>query len=44
MTTGMLDRSRREASRLGDTFAGAAGETRARDYQVFGHTFRAVKQ
>jgi SAM-dependent methyltransferase len=26
-----------------DTFAGAAGETRARDYRVFGHTFRAVK-
>jgi arsenite methyltransferase len=26
-----------------DTFAGAAGETRARKYQVFGHTFRAVK-
>jgi SAM-dependent methyltransferase len=26
-----------------DTFAGAAGETRARNYQVFGHTFRAVK-
>ena len=26
-----------------DTFAGAAGETRARRYQVFGHTFRAVK-
>jgi arsenite methyltransferase len=26
-----------------DTFAGAAGETRARTYQVFGHTFRAVK-
>jgi arsenite methyltransferase len=26
-----------------DTFAGAAGETRARGYQVFGHTFRAVK-
>ena len=26
-----------------DTFAGAAGETRARRYHVFGHTFRAVK-
>lgn len=26
-----------------DTFAGAAGETRARNYEVFGHTFRAVK-
>jgi arsenite methyltransferase len=26
-----------------DTFAGAAGETRARKYHVFGHTFRAVK-
>jgi SAM-dependent methyltransferase len=26
-----------------DTFAGAAGETRARRYEVFGHTFRAVK-
>lgn len=26
-----------------DTFAGAAGEARARDYHVFGHTFRAVK-
>jgi hypothetical protein len=26
-----------------DTFAGAAGETRARRYDVFGHTFRAVK-
>jgi len=25
------------------TFAGAAGETRARDYRVFVHTFRAVK-
>jgi arsenite methyltransferase len=26
-----------------DTFAGAAGETRAAKYRVFGHTFRAVK-
>jgi len=26
-----------------DTFAGAAGETRARKYEVFGHTFRAIK-
>jgi SAM-dependent methyltransferase len=26
-----------------DTFAGAAGESRARSYEVFGHTFRAVK-
>jgi arsenite methyltransferase len=26
-----------------DTFGGAAGESRARAYQVFGHTFRAVK-
>jgi len=26
-----------------DTFAGAAGETRARRYHVYGHTFRAVK-
>lgn len=26
-----------------DTFGGAAGEARARHYQVFGHTFRAVK-
>ena len=26
-----------------DSFGGAAGETRARDYQVSGHTFRAVK-
>jgi arsenite methyltransferase len=26
-----------------DSFAGAAGETRARDYEVFGHTFRAEK-
>ena len=26
-----------------DTFAGAAGEARARKYDVFGHTFRAVK-
>jgi SAM-dependent methyltransferase len=26
-----------------DSFAGAAGETRARAYQVFGYTFRAVK-
>jgi SAM-dependent methyltransferase len=26
-----------------DIFAGAAGESRARDYRVFGHTFRAVK-
>lgn len=26
-----------------DTFGGAAGESRARSYEVFGHTFRAVK-
>ena len=26
-----------------DSFGGAAGERRARDYRVFGHTFRAVK-
>jgi SAM-dependent methyltransferase len=26
-----------------DTFGGAAGESRARAYEVFGHTFRAVK-
>ncbi len=26
-----------------DTFGGAAGESRARSFEVFGHTFRAVK-
>lgn len=26
-----------------DSFGGAAGESRARDYRVFGHTFRGIK-